>query len=315
MQSTTRDKGAVERTFGSINTLFAQHVTGYTGSHILQRGEMADDEARFSVAQLQELLDEWITACWQHRPHDGLRHPLLPKKALSPGEMWGALLGASGYVPLPLTGADYTELLPVRFHPVTGRGIRINYRTYDHAVLNEHRGRPSPTGPGGKWEVHLNPHDVRQIYLRLPDGHLHEIPWIHRDHVHAPMSETTWRHLRATLEQRAEHGAHEAALAEAADQILRHTRPTAPAPPAPPCATPGTRAGNAVFQAAGGEPAAPHRTAAGAATQAEDSLEALDARSHAARDDRASTDASGALTLPGSGALTLYDADQEAELW
>ncbi|MFJ7898743.1 transposase [Streptomyces anthocyanicus] len=308
-------KGAVERTFGSINSLFAQHVAGYTGPHILARGEAVEDEARFTVAQMQELLDEWITVCWQHRPHDGLRHPLLPKKALSPGEMWAALLGASGYVPLPLTGADYTELLPVRFHPVTGRGIRINYRTYDHVILNEHRGRPSPTGPGGKWEVHLNPHDVRQIYLRLPDGHLHEIPWIHRDHVHAPMSETTWRHLRTTLEQRAEREAHEAALAEAADQILRQARPTTPAPPAAPATAPGTRAGKAASPAAGGEPAAPHRTAAQAATQAEGSLDALDARSRADNQDDAGADESGALTLAGSGALTLYDADQEAELW
>lgn len=137
-------KGAVERTFGSINSLFAQHVAGYTGPHILARGEAVQDEARFTVAQLQELLDEWITASWQHRPHDGLRHPLLPKKALTPNEMWGALLGACGYVPWPLTGADYVELLPVRWHPITGRGIRINHRTYDHTLLNEHRGRPSP---------------------------------------------------------------------------------------------------------------------------------------------------------------------------
>ncbi|WP_107094437.1 DDE-type integrase/transposase/recombinase [Streptomyces ardesiacus] len=308
-------KGAVERTFGSINTLFAQHVAGYTGPHILARGEAVEDEARFTVAQMQELLDEWITACWQHRPHDGLRHPFLPKKALSPGEMWAALLGASGYVPLPLTGGDYTELLPVRFHPVTGRGVRINYRTYDHVILNEHRGRPSPAGPGGKWEVHLNPHDVRQIYLRLPDGHLHEIPWIHRDHVHAPMSETTWRHLRTTLEQRAEREAHEAALAEAADRILRQARPTTPAPPGVPATAPGTRAGNAASQAADGEPAAPHRTAAQAATEPQDSLDALDARSPADDRDDAGADESGALTLAGSGALTLYDADQEAELW
>ncbi|MFG2639355.1 transposase, partial [Streptomyces sp. NPDC048362] len=207
-------KGSVERTFGSINTLFAQHVAGYTGPHVLARGEAVQDEARFTVAQLQELLDESITACWQHRPHDGLRHPVMPKKALAPNEMWGALLGACGYVPLPLTGADYVELLPVRWHPVTGRGIRINHRTYDHALLNEHRGRPCLTGAGGKWEVHLNPHDVRQIYIRLPDGHLHEIPWIHRDHVHAPMSETTWRHIRTALKRRADREKHEAALAE-----------------------------------------------------------------------------------------------------
>ncbi|MEV7683677.1 hypothetical protein AB0O64_34845 [Streptomyces sp. NPDC088341] len=91
-------KGAVERTFGSINTLAAQHIAGYTGSHVLERGEAVEDEARFTVSQLQELLDEWITARCQHHPHEGLRHPVLPKKALTPNEMWGALLGASGYV-------------------------------------------------------------------------------------------------------------------------------------------------------------------------------------------------------------------------
>ncbi|MBI0301227.1 transposase, partial [Streptomyces sp. PRKS01-29] len=304
-------KGAVERTFGSINTLFAQHAAGYTGPHVLARGEAVHGEARFTVAQLQELLDEWITACWQHRPHDGLRHPLLPKKALSPGEMWAALLGASGYVPLPLTAADYTELLPVRFHPITGRGIRINYRTYDHTALNEHRGRPSPTGPGGKWEIHLNPHDVRQIYLRLPDGHLHEIPWIHRDHIHAPMSETTWRHLRTTLEKRTEREAHETALAETADQILRQARPAA---------TPHTPTGTTTPQAAGVQ-AAPHRNTTQTATpaetegEAEDSLDELQARARTEAQDGADADDSGTHPLPGSGALALYDADQEAELW
>ncbi|MFF8430565.1 transposase [Streptomyces sp. NPDC016566] len=295
-------KGAVERTFGSINTLFAQHVAGYTGPHILARGEAVQDEARFTVAQLQELLDEWITACWQHRPHEGLRHPVLPKAALAPNEMWGALLGACGYVPLPLGGTDYLELLPVRFHPVTGRGIRINHRTYDHTLLNEHRGRPSPAGPGGKWEVHLNPHDVRQIYIRLPDGHLHEIPWIHRDHVHAPMSETTWRHLRTALERRTDREKHEVALAEAADQVLRRSRPL---PHSPAAATPTGTAGSPAKTLPAQHPA----------EDAEDSLDALEAQAHAEARDDTGADEPGAHPLPMTGALTLYDADQEAELW
>ncbi|MDX3801093.1 transposase [Streptomyces sp. AK04-3B] len=289
-------KGSVERTFGSINTLFAQHVAGYTGSHVLQRGEAVAGEARFSVAQLQELLDEWITACWQHRPHDGLRHPVLPKAALAPNEMWGALLGASGYVPWPLTGADYLELLPVRFHPVTGRGIRINHRTYDHTLLNEHRGRPSPTSPGGKWEIHLNPHDVRQIYIRLPDGQLHEIPWIHRDHVHAPMSETTWRHIRAALNQRADREAHEAALAEAAEQVLRRSRPL---PDSPAAATPAGTAGVAAKTL----PAPPPLE------DAED-LDAVEARTH--DDDDSQTGGEG---HPPPARFALYDAFEEAEHW
>ncbi|MCQ0003292.1 DDE-type integrase/transposase/recombinase [Streptomyces sudanensis] len=293
-------KGAVERTFGSVNTLFAQHVAGYTGSHILERGHTVEDEAHFTVAQLQELLDEWVTACWQHRPHDGLRHPVLPKKALAPNEMWSALLGSCGYVPLPLTGADYLELLPVRFHPVTGRGIRINYRTYDHIVLNEHRGRPSPTGPGGKWEVHLNPHDVRQVYIRLPDGHLHEIPWIHRDHVHAPMSETAWRHIRAALGRRADRERHEADLAEAADQVLRRARPR-PGPGAPAAAA----AGHGAATSTAGPQTADDDT------QAEDSLDALEA--HFPDIDGRPDD--GEELSPPVGRYTLYDAFEEAERW
>jgi hypothetical protein len=239
-----------------------------------------------------------------------LRHPLLPKTALTPNETWGALLGASGYVPLPLTGADYLELLPVRFHPVTGRGIRINHRTYDHTLLNEHRGRPSPTGAGGKWEVHLNPHDVRQIYIRLPDGHLHEIPWIHRDHVHAPMSETTWRHIRTALNRRGDREAHEAALAQAADQVLRRARPTTAAQTAPPKTTPGTHTARAAPQAAGDRPAVSRYEA-----EAEDSLDALEARAQAEARDDGGADEPGAHPLPVTGALALYDADQEAELW
>ncbi|WP_155057589.1 DDE-type integrase/transposase/recombinase [Streptomyces blattellae] len=290
-------KGAVERTFGSINTLVAQHIAGYTGSHILERGEAVEDEARFTMAQLQELLDEWITTRWQHRPHEGLRHPLLPKKALTPNEMWGALLGASGYVPLPLTGADYLELLPVRFHPITARGIRINYRTYDHACLNEHRGRPSPTGqPGGKWEVHLNPHDVRQVYIRLPDGLLHEIPWIHRDHVHAPMGETAWRHIRAALNRRGDRERHEADLAEAADQILRRARPLpghgAPAPAAPGTAGPQTADDDA---------------------EAEESPDTAD--SHAPDADADGNLADSDELSPPAGRYALYNAFEEAEHW
>ncbi|MEU6236222.1 hypothetical protein [Kitasatospora sp. NPDC047058] len=53
-------KGPVERTFGSINSLFCQHVAGHTGSDPTRRGPRAETEALWSVAQLQDLLDEWI---------------------------------------------------------------------------------------------------------------------------------------------------------------------------------------------------------------------------------------------------------------
>ncbi|MYX57063.1 DDE-type integrase/transposase/recombinase [Streptomyces sp. SID8382] len=218
-------KAVVERTFGSINDLFCQHVAGHTGSNPQCRGSATEAEARWTIPQLQDFLDEWITCGWQNRPHDGLRHPVLPKTALTPNQMWAALITISGYVPVPLSGADYLELLPVRWQPITERGIRLDYRTYNHDVLDPHRGhRSGIASKDGKWEVHYNPHDARQVFVRLTDGQLHEIPWIHRDHVHQPFNDALWRHVQAEVEQRGDRDQHEADLADALDQLLRRTR-------------------------------------------------------------------------------------------
>jgi transposase InsO family protein len=216
-------KGIVERTFGTINAGFCQHLPGYTGSDVTRRGPDTEKDACYSVPQLQDLLDEWLVH-YHHRPHEGLRHPLMPKKALTPNQMWAALIAVAGHVPVPLTGRDYLELLPVRWHAITASGIRIHHRTYDADILAPHRGRPSPVaGRSGKWEIHYNPHDVRQIWIRLPDGDLTEIPWIHRDHVHQPFDDHTWQHIR-TLTLQGSHGdteQHEADLADALDQLMR----------------------------------------------------------------------------------------------
>ena len=218
-------KGPVERTFSSINTLFAQYVAGYTGSDVTRRGRDVEGEAVWSLPQLQDLLDEWITCGWQVRPHEGLRHPLMPAAALSPNEVWGALLAVCGYVPLPLRRRDYLELLPVKWQAITDRGIRLGYRTYDDAVLNPYRGRPSGvTARRGRWEVHYNPHDARQVWVRLPDGELAEVGWIHREAVLAPFGDHTWQHIKNAVPRRAGREEHEAELAHALDELLRRAR-------------------------------------------------------------------------------------------
>ncbi|WP_344588533.1 Mu transposase C-terminal domain-containing protein [Kitasatospora paracochleata] len=217
-------KGIVERTFGSINTLLWQYVPGYTGPNVAQRGRDVEEHACYSVAQLQDVLDEWLVH-WHHRPHQGLRHPALPKVRLTPMQMWDALVAVAGHVPLPFTGRDYLELLPVRWLAIHDHGIRLEQRTYDADLLGPWRGQPSAvTARGGRWEVHYNPHDLRQIWIRLP-GHpdgLVEIPWIHRDHVHQPFDDRTWHHLRTTLTHRSESPDHrEADLAHALDDLQR----------------------------------------------------------------------------------------------
>ena len=64
---TTRSKPHIERTFESITTLFCQHVSGYTGRDVTRRGVDVAERAVWSVAELQDLLDEWIVAGFTDR--------------------------------------------------------------------------------------------------------------------------------------------------------------------------------------------------------------------------------------------------------
>jgi putative transposase len=108
-----------------------------------------------TLPELQDLLDEWILAGWQARPHDALRDPLAPQRALSPNEMYAALVAAAGYLPLTLSGEDYLELLPVAWRQINAYGIRIGYRTYDCPELGPYRLQHSGvTARRGLWEVH-----------------------------------------------------------------------------------------------------------------------------------------------------------------
>ncbi|WP_306339726.1 Mu transposase C-terminal domain-containing protein [Streptomyces sp. AS13] len=168
------------------------------------------DEAYWSMPQLQDLLDEWITGVWHRRAQEQLRHPLLPRAGLAPQEMWQVLLGAAGRMPLPLAGQHYGELLPGRRCAVTELGIRLGGRRYDDVCLDEHRGR------GHRFEVHHHPHDARQVFVRLPDGQLHPVPWAQCGHASRPFDELLRRRTGAVLAHRAAgSGADEGAEANA----------------------------------------------------------------------------------------------------
>ncbi|MFJ9968814.1 Mu transposase C-terminal domain-containing protein [Streptomyces avermitilis] len=218
-------KGHVERTFSSIKTLFVQHVAGCTGAHTGERGRDAESEAVWTLPQLAEMLQEWIICGWQERRHDGLRHPMMPRRALSPNEMWAALVAVCGYLPVPLSGEDYIELMPVKRQKINDYGIRIDYRTYDHKVLNPYRGERSPVADG-LWEIHYDPHDPGQIWVRMPDtsrpqGYRWDaVPWIHRTLVTAPFTDFTWQHIRTTVARRGSRVQHEHDLALALRDLL-----------------------------------------------------------------------------------------------
>jgi transposase InsO family protein len=221
-QGSPWEKGTVETSFNAVGTLFAQYVAGYVGSSVERRGEKAEQDAVWSIVELQELLDEWIVTTWQNRPHSGLRHPVTPDKALTPNEQYAALVEVAGYVPVPLGADDYVELLPVSWNAINKYGIKLNKRTYDCKALNPYRRQHSGVErKKGLWEVHYDPYDVTRIWVRNHhDGGWITVPWKHLRSAPAPFGELAWQHARAVLARRGQDTATEAEIAQAAADLL-----------------------------------------------------------------------------------------------
>jgi hypothetical protein len=155
---TPTDKPHIERTLESVASLFAQFVSGYLGRSPEFRGRGAGSEPLWPLMELQDLLDEWLVAAWQNRPHDGLRDPAAPGRALTPNEKYAALVGAAGYVPVALSAGDYIELLPATWRAINAYGVKISHRVYDGEELNPFRGQRSGlTARQDLWEIHRDP--------------------------------------------------------------------------------------------------------------------------------------------------------------
>jgi hypothetical protein len=145
---------------------------------------------------------------------------------MSPNDAYASQVAAAGYLPLVLTGEDYLELLPVAWHAINDYGIRIDYRTYDV----DHRSGHDELGPcrrqnsgiaakKGLWEVHYDPYDLSQVFVRTRDGWI-TVPWIHRAMASAPFADFTWRHARRLAAERGLDDTNETDVARVLDELL-----------------------------------------------------------------------------------------------
>jgi putative transposase len=198
---TPTDKPHIERTLESVASLFAQFVSGYLGRSAEFRGREAGSEPLWPLMELQGLLDEWLIACWQNRPHDGLRDPAAPGRVFAPNEKYAALVQMAGYVPVALSAGDYIELLPATWRAVNAYGVKISHRIYDGEELNPFRGQRS--GVAAKqdlWEIHCDPYDVSRIWVRNHwDGGWVTVFWKYLSTAPVPFGELAWDHARRQL--------------------------------------------------------------------------------------------------------------------
>ncbi|MEV0281588.1 Mu transposase C-terminal domain-containing protein [Streptomyces sp. NPDC050610] len=218
---TPTDKPHIESTLGSVATMFTQYLPGHKGRSAEHRGSDPGSGPLWSVHQLQELLQEWIVI-WQNRPHDGLRDPFMPERAMSPNEKYAALVAAAGYVPVPLSPEEYIGLLPRELRTINSYGIRIRHRTYDSPELTPWRRQPSGTGRDGKrWEVRYDPYDISRIWVRNHrEGTWITAIWRHLRTAPTPMGELAWDHARRVLAERGTDPVTEEEIAQAAVALL-----------------------------------------------------------------------------------------------
>jgi hypothetical protein len=169
------------------------------------------------LPELQELLDEWIVAAWQNRPHDGLRDPAHPGTMFSPNEKYAALVETAGYIPVALSAEDYVELLPATWRAINAYGVKISYRTYDDQALNPLRHQRSGVRHRKDlWEIRFDPYDVSRVWVRDHwRGGWITLLWRQLHRVAAPFGELAWDHTRRTRP-----GATEEELADAVADLL-----------------------------------------------------------------------------------------------
>jgi transposase InsO family protein len=201
---TPTDKPHVERTFATINSLFTQYLPGYVGKNPAFKGKDPTKEPLLTLDQVRTLFDHWVVCIYQNRPHDGLRLPLMPKKLLSPNQMYVALAEVYPQEAVTFTRDDYVGLLPMKWRTIKRDGITFEGLRYDSSALNPFRSVKSGNKrANGKWEVRYDPNDLTRIWLRVPDeSSFVEVTWVFGDLLNESFGIETLQAARKVLDQR-----------------------------------------------------------------------------------------------------------------
>ncbi|MFH9349707.1 transposase [Kitasatospora sp. NPDC017646] len=177
------DKFAVERAFSSIKTLLLEHLLGFTGTDVADRGADPEADAVLTMIQMEHVIATWIVKIWQNRVLGEYAPSWGPGEKHSPNSLFAAAIQQSGLdleIPDPKL---YYKILPahhVKIHQ--GRGVKILGLWYYDAVLGEDRFKgPSMRGGRhkGKWVVRSDRRDRRTVFFQDPDDpeRWHPLRW------------------------------------------------------------------------------------------------------------------------------------------
>lgn len=185
------DKPTVERFFLTLRDSLLQHLTGYKGPDVYSRGKDVEQGSFYYVAELEQIIREWVATVYHHSQHEGLAVAELPLARFTPAQMFELGLARTGGVLLPASRDLAYEFLDVQWRTIQHYGVEVNGLRYDGEGLNPYRRLKSQYGGAhaGKWPLHVDAHDVRHVWFRDPsDDSWHELTWEHAPSLGAPFS-------------------------------------------------------------------------------------------------------------------------------
>lgn len=165
------DKQAVERAFGTIRSLLFEHLLGYQGIDVADRGVDPEADAVLTVAQMQDVIATWMVKIWQNRILAEGAPAWDPGGLHSPNTLFAAALAQGGFALQVPDPAMFYQLLPTHHVKIHGRrGVKIRGLWYDGPGLDPHRGQPSTRGGRhkGTWVIRRDPRDRRAVFFQDP---------------------------------------------------------------------------------------------------------------------------------------------------
>jgi transposase InsO family protein len=203
-----RDKGPLERFFGTVREGLLQYLPGYKGPDVNSRGLDVESHACLYIDQLEAILHEWVATVYHHRTHDGLIDPGLPLARLTPAQMFSQGVARAGYIEAPRDPQLAYEFLKVEGHVIQHSGIKRGTLMYGDAgdgILTRLAGMPSPYRGklAGRWPIHVDPDDVSRVYVKDPDTRRwHTLFWEHHSQFPMPFSDEALRFTRTAVRRR-----------------------------------------------------------------------------------------------------------------
>jgi len=176
------DKAACERAFGVVRQLLFEHLTGYAGVDVADRGADPAADATLTMDEMEHLIASWIVAVWQRRQLGEYAPGWDPDGTHSPNSLFAASFAQTGFA-MQIPSPDlFYELLPAHYvSRISRRGVKIRGLWYDNPdVLRDYSGTASSRGGRhkGQWVIRRDPRDRRSVFFQDPVTHAwHELPW------------------------------------------------------------------------------------------------------------------------------------------